>query len=75
MIEEIKVVLFNHGYENISAEILDAQLVGGTGGEVLISVCSKLIQIKKNEPEIFKIIEFPANGLIEYAHSLGLYPK
>lgn len=73
-IEKIKLVLFEYGREDLSIKVLDAQLIGGTGGEVLISVCSQLLEIKKREPDVYSLIESNAEELIKYANSLGLYP-
>jgi hypothetical protein len=41
-IELIKSLLRQHGYEVIANDILEQQLAGGTGGEVLIMVCQGL---------------------------------
>jgi hypothetical protein len=74
-IEGIKDKLSLAGYPNFVTEILDLQLSGGTGGEVLISVCSKLIEIKHTNRDAYLIIEDESDDLINYCKSLGMYPK
>lgn len=74
-IEEIKKKLIGNNYPGLADEILELQISGGTGGEVLISVCSKLLEIKRRNKAAFKEIEDDTKALIEYAHSLNLFPK
>ena len=74
-ISEIKGKLTSAEYPNLVHEIPELQISGGTGGEVLISVCSKLIEIKYTTPAAFMIIEYESNNLIDYCKSLGSYPK
>ena len=72
-INEIKGKLTSAGHPNLVHEILDRQASGGIGGEVLISVCSKLIEIKYTSPGAYAIIEDESNNLINYCKSLSLY--
>jgi hypothetical protein len=74
-IEEIKKVFINNGFIDLSNDILGRQISGGTGGEVLIGVCSKLLEIKRVNLPAFKLIEPIAKQLISYCHSLGIYPE
>lgn len=74
-IELIKDILNRNGYKDVAAIILDAQLSGGTGGEVLIMVCSKLLTIKQRNKEIYSLIKSDAEELIAYAKSIGLEPR
>jgi len=74
-IEIIKSKLKEINYESIADRILELQLSGGTGGEVLISVCSELLRIRREEYKTFEYIESEANELIKYANSIGLYPE
>jgi hypothetical protein len=73
-IESIKHKLKENNDESLAEEILYSQLEGGTGGEVLISVCSKLLEIKRKHRKSFSIVEEEARSLILYANSIGLYP-
>jgi len=43
--------------------------------EILLAVCSKLLEIKKSDKNAFKIIQKETTSLIEYCNSIGLYPK
>jgi hypothetical protein len=74
VIERVKSKLKEIQQEEVAQEILDLQLAGGTGGEVLISVCSKLLDLKRNRFEVYQFIEKEAKDLIEYARSIDLYP-
>jgi len=74
VIENIKLILKKNHHESIAQELLELQLAGGTGGEVLISVCSKLIEIRKTLPNVYRIISKDAEELINYAKSIDLYP-
>lgn len=74
-IESIKKLLRQDGYGYLADDILDRQLSGGTGGEVLILVCSRLLGIKEIYPKAYKTIALKADGLIDYCRSTGLYPN
>jgi DNA repair protein RadC len=73
-IELIKSKLTKVGESKLVEEILDLQLSGGTGGEVLISVCSKLLEIKRTNKH-YQLIKKETEELIQYANSIGLIPK
>ena len=73
-IENIKAELINTGNTNIAEDILELQLSGGTGGEVLGLVCSKLIELKHMQSGIYDLISQPAEELMEYSKSLGMHP-
>jgi hypothetical protein len=74
-IQKIKDTLTHANYMVLTNEILELQLSGGTGGEVLISVCSKLIEIKYTNSKAYCLIEIESSELINYAQSLRLYPE
>lgn len=74
-IQQIRTTLSVNGYENISNDVLEQQLSGGTGGEVLIMVCSFLLGLKERNSNAYEKIEGLVLPLIRYANSLGLYPK
>lgn len=61
--ELIKKTLNQNNYKNISESILDAQLSGGTRGEVLLIVCSKLLDIKKANSKAYLLIKENAEEL------------
>jgi len=60
-----------HGYPAISKEIHEAQLSGGTGGEIFDLVISRLVSIKKNKPDVYAIIKSEIDSLIEYGINIG----
>lgn len=74
-IESIKETLKESGYSGLAADILDEQLSGGTGGEVLIRVCAKLLEIKYTNAVAYKLVEIVSKELLSYAHSIGLFPE
>jgi len=74
-IKAIRLKLIEIQYQDLSDEILKLQLSGGTGGEVLISVCSRLLKIQKEHIDVFRQVENEARELIKYANSIGLYPR
>jgi hypothetical protein len=74
-IEAVKLKFINLGYPELADKILELQLSGGTGGEVLISVCSELLKIKREHYKVYSYIEDEATALIKYANSIGLFPE
>ena len=73
-INTIKQTFTKMNHQEIVDEIINLQLSGGTQGEVLISVCSYLIKLKKNEPDVFNSVSKETNELIKYSNSIGLFP-
>jgi len=69
-IENIKKLLAENKYEDYCQEILNLQLSGGTGGEVFVSVCSKLLELKKQDIKAFELVKKDAEELIAYAKSI-----
>ncbi len=55
----------------IKENIQDAQLSGGTGGEILMLVCDALIKIRREQPDIYVYIEKEADKLIVYEKEIG----
>ncbi len=73
-IESIRQSLTDSGFVDVAQKILDLQLSGGTGGEVLISVCFELKRLEKERYDAYVIVENEAKALVDYANSIGLYP-
>ena len=71
----IKLKLKEIRHPDLADKILELQLSGGTGGEVLISVCSELLRIKREQKRAFSYVENEVNELIKYANSIGLFPE
>lgn len=59
------------GFPELSREIHDEQLKGSTGGEVLMLVLTKLMNIRESQPEAYKVIHNEAESLFEFAKSIG----
>lgn len=74
-IVSIRSELVKLNEKGLADEIIEAQLVLGTPGEMLITVCSKLLEIKRRNLDIYKKIEIEAEELIEYSRSVGLWPE
>jgi hypothetical protein len=60
-----------NGFHEISRDIYQGQLSGGTGGEIFDIVITKLISIKNNEPNVYEIIKTETDSLIDYGKSIG----
>ena len=74
-IEYIKTLLQEAGCAEVSNDILEQQLAGGTGGEVLMAVCAMLLTLKGRNTSVYLVIEKDAEELIAYCRSLGMYPR
>lgn len=70
-LEIIYSKLQSSGYPDISTDILEQQLSGATGGEVFGAVVSKLISIRRDQPEVYEIIKSEIDSFIEYGRSIG----
>ena len=68
---EIYSQLESNGFETLWKEIHEAQLEGATGGENFGLVITKLIFIKRNQPEIYSIIKTEVDEMIDYGKSIG----
>lgn len=73
-IELTKLALKSNGFEDLAKELSEQQLSCGTGGEVLESICAKLLGMKKEYPIAYNLISCHADKLIAYANSIGYYP-
>lgn len=59
------------GFHDVSKEILDEQLHGGTGGEAFTYVVYKLIEIKEQKPEAYAVIKEETEWMIAYAKKIN----
>lgn len=75
VIEQIKEKLRRSNNSEFAQELTDVQLSGGTGGEVLMAICSTLLALKSRDIDSYSKIEYETNVLIEYANSIGLFPQ
>ncbi len=74
-IEKIKNDLENIGYTEYRKQINERQLSGSMFGEIILGVCSKLLEIKISDPVAYNHIRMDAEKLIEYSIANGLYPR
>lgn len=74
-IKQIRQSLINEGYPEYSEAVLDRQLSGATASEIILGVGSLLLEIKKKDSEVYGVIENDAIQFIDYANSIGLYPR
>jgi hypothetical protein len=56
---------------DIKSEIFEAQLSGGTGGEIFLLVTSTLIKIKNEKPHVYSLIKDEADSIINYGKEIG----
>jgi hypothetical protein len=73
--ELIKSLLRQGGYGYVADDLLEQQLSGGTGGEVLMLVCARLLGIKQTDPEAYAVVAYEADELIAYCRQTGMFPK
>jgi hypothetical protein len=73
-IEKVKNLFRESGNSEFEEMILNAQLEGGTAGERLMIVCSRLMWIKQHHPKIYLTAKLEADQLIKFARQSGLEP-
>lgn len=73
LIGNIRFQLEESGYQLYSKQILGRQLEGMMYSEILLAVCSKLLEIKIKDEIAYKIIEINADSLIKYCYDNGLF--
>jgi hypothetical protein len=59
------------GYVEIKNEIFDAQLSGGTGGEIFLMVTEKLKKIRSSNPKVYAVIKNEADKILSYGKEIG----
>ena len=74
-IEKIKDKLSERGYASYKQEIAERELAGSMFSEILLGVCSKLMEIKIQNQQAYNQIREEADELIAYSISIGLYPR
>jgi hypothetical protein len=74
-IKKIKQRLADCGYSTYYQEVNEAQLGGSTSSEILLRVCSKLLDIKIKDQEVYDQIRSDSEKLIRYCNSIGLFPQ
>jgi hypothetical protein len=73
-IEQLDVIyrkLEKAGFNEIKQELFEAQLSGGTGGEIFLLVASSLIKIKKEKILVYLIIKDEVDSILEYGMEIG----
>jgi len=74
LIDKIINTLEYGGYYDLSAAVTKIEMAASLGGELILSVSCKLLEIKETHPEAFSKIAEDVNKLINYANTIGLYP-
>ena len=59
----------------LAREVADVQSAASTGGELISSVCGKLLEIKAKNPTVFSEIRDNVDALLKYANSFGISPE
>jgi hypothetical protein len=70
-LQGIYAVLDAKGYKEIKEELLEAQKIGGTGGEIFMIISDKLQEIKVKHPLVYNEIENDAECILNYGKSIG----
>ncbi len=74
-IEQILHKLEQQGHSPVAKEIRDVQSAATSGSELILAVSHKLLTIQEEKPGAYATIEPEIKRLVEYANSIGLYPK
>jgi hypothetical protein len=74
-LEKIYDILDENNYKNLHQELLEAQLIGGTGGEVFMIMSTKLFEIKKSKPKIYELIKNEVDKIINYGIEIKYIKK
>ncbi len=75
LISKIIDTLKRTGHLDLSREIETAEGSASFGGELILFVGSKLLEMKEKRPEAFSKIAEDVEELISYANTVGLYPE
>ena len=70
-VEIIKTRFEIEGFKEISKEIEDLQIAGGTPGEVFVSIAYYLSNVKNNKTILYSIAKSEIDEIIEYAKSIN----
>lgn len=70
-IEQIKSILQSSNQPKLLHQINNGLLMGGTHGEKFSIICSLLKTYEISNPQVFHLIEGPANELLSYAKIIG----
>lgn len=70
-LNSIYVKLKTYGFAETSDELFQAQLSGGTGGEIFSAVVDKLIHYKKNNPDVYAVIKDETEAMIAFGRSIN----
>lgn len=60
-----------NGHQETKEEIYDAQLSGGTGGEIFLLVTNKLKELRDSKPDIYRLIKEEADQILHYGVLIG----
>ena len=70
-IRSIYDILEKNGFHDIAFEIGQEHASGGTAGEMFSIVVTKLISIKNERPEVYKLIREETEWMIAYAKKIN----
>jgi hypothetical protein len=71
IIKDIYRKLDANGLLDISYEIGEEHIKGGTPGEMFTLLVEKLISIKDHQPELYAVIEDGTEWMIAYTKTIG----
>jgi len=75
LIEKIIRKLSNAGFMGLAQEISEAQASASFGSELIMKVSHCLLKIKNGRKDVYSTISSEVEELIDYANSIGIYPK
>ena len=70
-IKSIYHILEKNGHHDVAFEIGEEHASGGTAGEMFSILVGKLISIKEERPEVYKLIREETEWMIAYAKKIN----
>ncbi|GHT98880.1 hypothetical protein FACS1894142_5790 [Spirochaetia bacterium] len=74
-LDKIYTILKENNCKELTQELMEAQLIGGTGGEIFIIMVTKFIEIKKSKQDIYNLIKNEVDNIINYAIKIKYIKK
>ena len=72
-IKSIYRILDENGLHHVSYEIGKEHVKGGTPGEMFLSLLHKLMEIKKERPDVYSLIREESEWMIAYAKKINYF--
>jgi hypothetical protein len=74
-LDKMYTIFDKNDYKELKRKLLESQLIGGTGGEIFLIIATKLIEMKKLDPEVYNLIRDEADAIINYGIKIKYLKK